>query len=139
LGKRLKALRESAKLSMDQAAMKLDKSRTALHRIEAGETRADVHLIRSMMDVYDKYVDGLIDDTREALKPLWFRAYGVDDFGYLDVETYASHVRAFGGLKIPGLLQTEAYVRALFTGSRRRRTRQQIDNDIKVRLIRQEG
>jgi transcriptional regulator with XRE-family HTH domain len=138
LGKRLKALRESVGMSLEEAARRLDKSRTALHRVESGETRADVHLIRSMMDLYDQYVDGLIDEAREAVKPLWFRAYGVNDFGYLDVETHAVRVHEFGGLKVPGILQTEAHARALLAGSRRKRTRHQVDNDIKVRLIRQE-
>src|SRR2546421_9228090 len=75
LGRRLKALRESAGLNLDEAANRLDKARSSLHRIETGETRADVHLIRSMMDLYDRYEEDLLEQAREALKPLWFRAY----------------------------------------------------------------
>src|SRR5689334_7315963 len=84
-----------------------------------------------MMDVYNRPDFDLIEQAREALKPQWFRAHGVDDLGDIDVETHASTVLEFGGLKLPGLLQCEAYVRALIAGSRRKRTKQQVDNDIK--------
>lgn len=138
LGRRLRSLRERAGLTLDEASSRLDKKRSSLHRVEMGETRADVHLVRSMMDLYECADYDLIEQAREALKPPWFRTYGVDDLGYIDVETYASQACIFGGLKLPGLLQSEAYVRALFAGSRRKRTREQIDNDIKVRLIRKQ-
>jgi hypothetical protein len=35
-----------------------------------GETRADVHLVRSMMDLYDHDEDGLLDEVRTAHKPV---------------------------------------------------------------------
>ena len=90
------------------------------------------------MDIYDIYDETLIEQAREAAKPPWFRAYGIEDLGYVDVETYAASVKEFSGLKLPGLLHTEAYIRALFAHSRRRRTAEQLHNDIEVRLIRQE-
>ena len=136
LGKRLRALRESAGLSMDDAAPKLDKSRTSLVRIESGEYRADVHLIRSMMDVYDRWEEGLLEAAREALKPGWFNAFGLKDMGYVDVETEASRVCEFACQNLPGLLQTEPYIRALIEGSGRRRSRN-LQNEVSVRLIRQ--
>ena len=136
LGRRLKALREEAGLTIEQAAPLLDKTRSALGRIERGETRADVHFVRSCMDLYDQYVDDLLAETREALKPQWFRSYGVEDLGYVDVETHAATVKEFPALNLPGLLQTESYIRAVLAGGRRR-TKVQMDNDIAVRLIRQ--
>ena len=136
LGRRLKALREEAGLTIEQAAPLLDKTRSALGRIERGETRADVHFVRSCMDLYDQYVDDLLAETREALKPQWFRSYGVEDLGYVDVETHAATVKEFPALNLPGLLQTESYIRAMLAGGRRR-TKIQMDNDIAVRLIRQ--
>jgi transcriptional regulator with XRE-family HTH domain len=137
LGRRLKAMREAAGLNLDLAAVKLDKTRSSLHRLETGVTRPDVHVVRTMMDVYDQYQDDLVDEVREALKPPWFRTYGIDKAGYVDVETYASRVCEFSGLNLPGLLQTEGYVKALLAGSRQRRTSQQINGIVEVRLIRQ--
>jgi transcriptional regulator with XRE-family HTH domain len=138
LGRRLREIREEANFTLAEASKRLDKTRSALQRIETGVTRADVHFIRSAMDVYDIYDETLIEQAREAGKPPWFRAYGVEDLGYVDVETYAASVREFSGLKLPGLLHTEAYTRAFFAHSRRRRTPEQLRNDIEVCLIRQE-
>ncbi|MGB3443419.1 MAG: Scr1 family TA system antitoxin-like transcriptional regulator [Actinophytocola sp.] len=138
LGRRLREIREGANFTLAEAAKRLDKTRSALQRIETGATRADVHFIRSAMDVYDRYDETLIGEAREAMKPPWFRSYGIEDMGYVDVETHAASVKEFSGLKLPGLLHTEAYIRALFAHSRRRRSPEQLRNDIEVRMIRQE-
>jgi transcriptional regulator with XRE-family HTH domain len=136
LGAKLRRLREQSGHTLDEAAPKLDKTRSALHRIENGETRADVHLIRSMMDIYDCYDPDLIDEAREALKPRWFRAFGVEDLGYIDVETEAAQVNEFSLAVVPGLMQTKAYMQAVFDQGYRRSPRE-INNDVVVRLIRQ--
>jgi hypothetical protein len=47
-------------------------------------------------------------------------------------------VKEFSGLMLPGLLHTEEYIRALFEHSRRRRSAEELHNDIEVRLIRQD-
>jgi len=138
LGRRLRTIREDANLTLDTAAVRLDKTRSALARIETGQTKADVHFIRSAMDLYDFYDEDLLTQAREAAKPPWFRAYGIEDLGYVDIETYASTVQEFAGLNLPGLFQTEAYIRAMLERGRRRRTAEQMRNDIKVRLIRQQ-
>jgi transcriptional regulator with XRE-family HTH domain len=136
LGRRLRALREAAGLSMDAAAAKLDKSRTSLFRIESGEYRADVHLVRSMMDIYDRWDEGLLEAVRLAHKPNWYATYGIKDFGYIDLETEASRVRDYPGMHLPGLLRTEAYIYALYERARRRRTAEQLRNEVAVRSIR---
>ncbi len=137
LGNQLRAMRESAGLSMDEAARQLDKSRTALFRIESGENRVDVHLIRSIMDLYDCYVDGLIDQARDALKPRWFHRYSSADLGYVDVETEAVQVDQFCALNLPGLLQTEAYARSLLTRNPLLRSPKALEDQVAVRMIRQ--
>ncbi|CAM3889589.1 helix-turn-helix transcriptional regulator [Kibdelosporangium persicum] len=136
LGAKLRRMREQAGLTLDEAAAKLDKARSALNRIETGETKADVHLARSIMDIYDIFDANLLDEVREAAKTPWFRAYGFKDLGYVDVETAAARVSEFSTSVIPGLLQTEAYIRALF----RLRPNQdpiRLKNDTRVRIIRQ--
>ncbi|MGH3620773.1 MAG: helix-turn-helix domain-containing protein [Sciscionella sp.] len=137
LARRLKQLRESAGLTLEQAAPRLDKTRSTLGRIEKGQTKADVHLVRSMMDLYDERDDALLDLAREAAQRGWWRAYGIEDLGYVDVETEASAVLEFSGLNIPGLLQTEAYARAQLRAGRRR-TKEQFENQVQVRAIRKQ-
>ncbi|WP_040406772.1 helix-turn-helix domain-containing protein [Amycolatopsis nigrescens] len=136
LGRKLKALRERAGLTLDDAAPLLDKTRTSLHRIEIGETLADVHLVRSMMDVYDHYEPGLIDLARDAAKKSWLRSFDVSDQGYVDMETEAGRVLDFQIISIPGLLQTKDYMRAQFSGWYLP-TRRSADH-VTVRLKRQE-
>src|SRR5262245_54284233 len=129
-------MREQAGFTLDEAAPKLDKSRSVLHRIETGQTRVDVHLIRSIMDLYDIFDPRLTDQTREALKQPWYRAYGIKTSGYLDVETEAVQVEQFLLVNIPGLLQTEAYIRVLFLTDPGR-SAQELDLLVRLRQVRQ--
>jgi transcriptional regulator with XRE-family HTH domain len=131
-------MREAAKMSLEVACVQLDKTPSALSRIEQGKTRADVHLVRTMMDVYDQNVPGLLERTRQAMKPGWWVTYGIRDMGYVDVETEASVVRELALLPLPGLLQTEAYMRALFDADPLSRSKKQLANDIAVRMIRRQ-
>lgn len=137
LGRRLRQLREHAWMTLDEAAPLLDKTRTSLWRIENGETRADVHLVRSMMDVYDVREDDLLDLARDAAKKAWWRQYGPAGYGYVDVETEACRVLEFSLINVPGLLQTEAYMQTQMREGKPR-TDEQIRNQVAVRQIRQQ-
>ncbi|MEV6241724.1 DUF5753 domain-containing protein [Lentzea sp. NPDC051838] len=137
LAKKLRKMRLTARMSIPEAARALDKDVQALYRIEAAETRVDVHLVRSMMDLYDSYESDLLDQVRDALKAGWWRAFGVEDMGYLDVETEAAVIREIALLTIPGLLQTEAYTRALFDADHRERSKGWQNNQVAVRQFRQ--
>lgn len=137
LGRRLRALRESAGLTLEAAALRLDMSRSSLFRVESGETRASVHLVRSMMDLYDHWEEDLLDAVRAALKPSWFTAYGVRDMGYTDAETESCRVFEYPGMHLPGLLHAEPYMRAMFEHAHRHRSPRQVDNQVAVRRIRQ--
>ncbi len=140
LGRKLREMRERAGMTLAQAAADLDKTRSSLHRIEVGLTRADVHLIRSMMDIYDERDDSLIDLSREAKKRgWWYRYFGpsTEPF-YVEDEAAASHAAFFELVTIPGLLQTEEYVRAHFAASQTASTKTPVDDVVTVRKIRQE-
>ncbi|MCE6998079.1 DUF5753 domain-containing protein [Saccharothrix sp. S26] len=125
-------------MTIEDAAAALDKHRNSLYRLEAGETRLDVHLARSMMDVYDHYDPDLIDQVREALKPGWWTAFGLRDMGYVDLETEASTVWELALILLPGLLQTESYARAVLETGSLKRTKPELVNQVKVRMIRQQ-
>jgi transcriptional regulator with XRE-family HTH domain len=135
LARRLRQMREQTGWTLEEAARRLDKTRSSLGRIETGQSRADVHLARSMMDLYDHYDPELLDLVREANRPGWWTKYGIDDRGYISTETEASALVEFSILNIPGLLQTEGYMRALF--SARKVRREQLANDIAARHHRQ--
>jgi len=124
-------------MSIEEATVALDKKRTSLYRIEAGESMIDVHLARSMMDLYDVYVPTLLDDVRDAQKPGWWVNFGLRAMGYVDVETEASVIRELALIHIPGLVQTEPYMRAVFEADALRRSKSDLLNQIQVRSIRQ--
>ena len=125
-------------MTIEDAAAALDKHRNSLYRLEAGETRLDVHLARTMMDVYDHYDSDLIDLVREALRPGWWTPFGLRDMGYVDVETEASTVWELALVLIPGLLQTESYARAVLEANSLKRTKPELAAQVKVRMIRQQ-
>ncbi len=140
LGRALRRLREDAGLSLDEAAPKLDWSASKLGRIETAQQGVDVHGVRSMLDLYN--VGGaqwaeIIDLTREARKRNEWHAYGIGGQGYPRLEMDAVAVHEYQLAHVPGLLQTEDYMRTLFRSSRRRRTDAEIDRDVQARQFRQ--
>lgn len=66
IGAKLRRMRQQAGLTLEQAASKLDESEGGLRRRESGVTKIDVHLARSMMDLYEIRDSGLLDEVREA-------------------------------------------------------------------------
>ena len=141
LARRLRALREKAGLTLEAAAPLLDWSPSKLSRIENAHQRVDVHSVRGMLDLYD--VGGeqwteLVALTRAASQRGWWRAYGLNDHGYVPLEAEASMVRIFTLAYMPGLLQTAEYARAMFRAGQPHRSEAGLENDVVVRMIRQE-
>ncbi|WP_447009552.1 helix-turn-helix domain-containing protein [Saccharothrix hoggarensis] len=137
LGRKLARMRTTARMTLDEAAKALYRTKSTLHRLEKGETILDVHLAKSMMDLYDQYDPDLIDQALRAREPGWWTTYGIENQGYIDVETEASAVYELSFMVITGLLQTTGYMRALFEADRLKRTKRWLASDIRVRQIRQ--
>jgi hypothetical protein len=140
LARALRRLREGAGLTLEEAAPKLDWSSSKLGRIETAEQGVDVHGVRSMLDLYN--IGGaqwteIIEMVREARKKNEWHAYGIGGQGYLRLEMDAAMVYEYQLAYVPGLLQTEDYMRALFRNSSRRPTDAEIDRDVQARLFRQ--
>ncbi|MGH3871077.1 MAG: helix-turn-helix domain-containing protein [Pseudonocardiaceae bacterium] len=140
LARALRRLREDAGLSLDEAAPKLDWSASKLGRIETAQQGVDVHGVRSMLDLY--HTGGalwteILELTREARKKAEWHAYGFSDQGYFRLEMDAAVVHEYQLAHVPGLLQTEDYMRTLFRNSRRLLSDAEIDRDVEARLFRQ--
>jgi DNA-binding XRE family transcriptional regulator len=133
----MRAMRLDAKLSLQQAAPKLDLTTSSLHRLETGETLAHVHIARSMMDLYDIHMPDLLDVIRAARRRGWWRSYQVAHRDYLGWETGATHMYEVATLRLPDLLQTEDYTRHLLHGSRDKALAGQFGDEIQTRRIRQ--
>jgi transcriptional regulator with XRE-family HTH domain len=141
LARRLRELREQAGFTLEEAAPLLDTSMSRLSRIENGQQRADVHLVKSMLDLFD--VGGglwteLLELARETAKPAWYRAYGLGDNTYIGYETEAARVQEYSLGFVPGLLQVPEYARALYDSSMVLRTAEERERALAVRMIRQQ-
>jgi hypothetical protein len=94
-----------------------------------------------MMDVFGvagQRWDEILGLAREANAKGWSRAYGLDDQGSVPLDAQASAVREYTTSVVPGLLQTAGYARALFEDGPRRVPRAERENDVAIRMIRQE-
>src|SRR4051794_21666549 len=134
-------MREDAGLTLDTAAARLEFSTSKLGRIENAEQGVDVHIVKSMLDLYDVGGDRwtetlqLVRDARE--KP-WYARYGLGaDYGYVQYETDAEQVQDWAPGYVPGLLQTADYARAMFLAAVVERSSERMDAAIEVRMLRQ--
>jgi transcriptional regulator with XRE-family HTH domain len=140
LGRRLRELREQAGYTLEAAAPALDASVSRLSRIETGQQKADVHLVKSMLDLFDAGGDNwteLLALAREAGRRGWYRAYGLGDNSYVGYETEATQVLEYAVGFVPGLLQAPGYSRALFESSMFMTTEAEFANALEVRMTRQ--
>jgi hypothetical protein len=132
-------LRERARLTLDEAAPKLRWSTSKLSRIEHGQL-VDYHGLKSMLDLYGVTADRWPEyfELHDAAgQNGWWKAYGLDDKGYVPLEADASEVREFTVTYVPGLLQTASYARAMFRASVTRHSSEKLRNDVAIRMIRQ--
>jgi transcriptional regulator with XRE-family HTH domain len=140
LARELRQLREQAGYSLEVAAGRLEWSTSKLSRIENGMQSVDIHSVNGMLDLYDLGGDraGHIQElTRAARQRGWWKAYGLNDRGYVPLEAEATLVRHFNIAYVPGLLQTPAYARAVLATSTLQRSTEVLENELAVRAFRQ--
>ena len=117
LAARLRELRENATLTIDEVGEKLECSASKISRIETGHVGVTPRDVRDMLEVYgvaDDERDALVQLAREARKRGWWHAYNeVFTGAFVGLESDASFLHTHQALLVPGLLQTEAYTRAV--------------------------
>jgi transcriptional regulator with XRE-family HTH domain len=117
----LRRLRESAKLTCEEVAEQLECSASKISRIETGRVSVSPRDVRDMLEIYEVPEDqreSLVQLARESRQKGWWHAWGDSvqpQLGtYLGLESAASEVSIFKVSRIPSLLMTEDYARALF-------------------------
>jgi len=144
LGRRLRRLREVAgKTEKDLVEANL-LSRAKLHRIESGRTPIKVSDVRAMCWMY-----GVDQATIEVLVALavgtngqgWQEDYGVPGWFslYIGLEATADHAGFYNPELVPGLLQTPAYLRALYEAGINKIDEEAVQRQIKIRQERQQA
>ncbi len=113
----LRRLREAAELTIEEVGERLECSASKISRIETGRVGVTPRDVRDMLAAYGAdrdTLDELVQLAREARRKAWWDEFGdIAPGRYVGFEADAESVRTYQGLMIPGLLQHEAYTRAL--------------------------
>ncbi|MFE2061820.1 Scr1 family TA system antitoxin-like transcriptional regulator [Streptomyces sp. NPDC059467] len=132
-GAELRRQRQLARMSLDRLSDVVNYSKTHLHGVETGE-RLPLPPISEKLDA--------AFGTGELFQGLWGvvkREHTPRRFDHcLELEAKAVRIQAYGSILVPGLLQTSAYMRALFRKSNPNATPEEVGKLVSERLSRQE-
>src|SRR5690606_10021723 len=133
-----------ARTATRAAAQRLEWSDAKVWRIETGEPSVRGLDVEAMCKVYGappQAVGPLTALAKETKARGWWTGYS-DAIGegfevYIGVEEAASRLCAYEDQLIPGLLQTEAYARALLRAARPELSDSDIERRVRLRMARQ--
>jgi Domain of unknown function (DUF5753)/Helix-turn-helix domain len=149
VGAQLRRLRSEAGLSREQAGEAIRASEWKIHRLENGQVGFKERDVVDLLELYgvsdQDEVTAFVDIALEAntpgwwfqysdILPQWFRAY-------VDLEAAATLIRSYEGQLVPGLLQTEDYMRAVIRGAHvgqaPEEAEREVERRVRLRLTRQ--
>jgi transcriptional regulator with XRE-family HTH domain len=145
LGARLRRLRTELGLTREEAAEAIRASEWKIHRLENGQVgfkeRDIIDLLRRYRVGDPAEVAEFLALAREANTPGWWQHYG-DVLPpwfrtYVDLESAASLIRSYEGQFVPGLLQTDAYLRAVVRGAHLEDGGEELGRRVRLRMARQ--
>jgi len=125
LAAELRRLRETAHLTLEEAAARLECSPSKISRIETGHVLVSPRDVRDLLRIYgvpDSEQASLIELARETRQKGWWQSYGSSIephlATYLSLEHDASEMRIYRVSRVPGLLQSSEYAHAFFSAER---------------------
>ena len=145
VGARLRRLRTELGLTREEAASSIRASEWKIHRLENGQVGFKE---RDLVDLLERYgvsdpaeVAELLALAREANAPGWWQHYG-DVLPqwfrtYVDLESAATLIRTYEGQFVPGLLQTDEYMRAVVQGAYLEDSGEEVGRRVRLRMARQ--
>jgi DNA-binding XRE family transcriptional regulator len=145
VGARLRRLRTELGLTRDQAAQAIRASEWKIHRLENGQVGFKDRDIIDLLGLYGVQDPAEVADfltlAREANTPGWWQHYG-DVLPswfrtYVDLEQAATLIRSYEGQFVPGLLQTDDYMRAVVRGAHLEESGEELGRRVRLRLARQ--
>jgi DNA-binding XRE family transcriptional regulator len=145
VGARLRRLRTELGLTRDEAAESIRASEWKIHRLENGQVgfkeRDIIDLLRRYQVTDPAEVADFLALAREANAPGWWQHYG-DVLPqwfrtYVDLESAASLIRTYEGQFVPGLLQTDGYMRAVVRGAHLEDSAEEVGRRVRLRMARQ--
>jgi transcriptional regulator with XRE-family HTH domain len=142
LAAELRRLRDQAALTIEDVAEKLECSSSKISRIETehvGVSPKDARELLRLYGVPSDQLEALVQLSKEARKRGWWHSYNeVFTGAFVGLEAEASSLRAYQALLVPGLLQTEDYMRAVIRAARPDAGGPQVDKRVQARLARQQ-
>ncbi|HEV7628683.1 MAG TPA: helix-turn-helix transcriptional regulator [Streptomyces sp.] len=144
LGKRLKELRESRDVSLEDAAGALRVSHLTIRRIENAQVSLKLPYVKELLRLYsvsDEETEDFTDMAEQANEPGWWHHYktAVPDWfrAYVSLETAAEVIRVYEPHYMTGLLQTRDYARAVIRAGFPYESEAALEHRVDLRLRRQ--
>ncbi len=148
LGQELRRLRERADLTGDQVAARLGWSAAKISRIETARTSPRTSDVEALLLIYmvdSRQRQELLALHRDATRKGWWEDYRdslpKEYTTFLGLEAEATAARDWEPQVVPGLFQTEAYVRAMMESGQRSTLEAPggVRSRIEVRMARQQA
>lgn len=143
LGTELKRCREAAGLTQEMVSRHFEWHAAKVTRIETARVAVTPRDVRDLLTLYGvqdpEYREALIALARRSRERTWWTDYRdiMRPGNFVGLEAEASLMRAWEPIVLPGLLQIEAYMRALMRTGRSNDPPESIDRRIALRLKRQ--
>ena len=147
LGQQLRALRESAGMTLRQAGEYLQRDPSMVSRFETAEYPIRRGDVLALLDLYrvseERTRDGLLQLSDDVWRKGWWDEYtSTLDRRYIDVvwlQSRAERLRTYSAMLVPGLLQTREYAETLIRNSASAETPEEtIEKGIELRMTRQQ-
>ncbi|MFG3259155.1 helix-turn-helix domain-containing protein [Streptomyces sp. NPDC048172] len=144
LATELRKLREKAGLSVQEAARSLGIAHTKLSSTESARVGVSPARVRHFACQYacddPPLIEALVNMATERKRGWWAEFEGQLPAGFLDLaelEHHAWGLRTFESVHVPGLLQTEEHIRAIYSASVPQLPAEQAEARTAFRLSRQ--
>ena len=144
VGAQLRRLRTEADISREEAGEAIRASEWKIHRLENGQVGFKDRDVGDLLRLYGVTdpddIAGFLQFAREANAPGWWQQFG--DLlpqwfkAYVDLESAATLIRTYEGQLVPGLLQTEDYMRAVI-GAHLDEPPEEAERRVALRMARQ--
>ena len=145
VGAQLRRLRESRNITREAAGYRIRAHESKISRLELGRVGFKDRDIADLLEFYGvedaAQRDALVALAREANAPGWWHSY--DDVlpnwfeTFVGLEEAASLIRSYEIQLLPGLLQTEAYARAVVGAGAPNATLAEVERRVHFRIKRQ--
>lgn len=145
LGSLLRGLRESAGLTLEDAAQHLECHKATISRLELGRSGVRARDLRQLLALYgvteESRVRAFLEMAKRGRESGWWQRHAdglrpsyVD---FIELEAESTEIRSYQPLLVPGLLQTVSYSRSIVAAHPAVTTEAELARHVEVRTNRQ--